>query len=167
MQVDVDLTEDDLWRGARRAAWHDPPTRRNLLVNAAAPIVAVWILGAAQGLPWVLTLTLIVVTTPLAWGLLWTMARRRVRALVQQPGVLGSHAFAITPEGFHERTAYNVQLTAWTAIHSVRRDEHALYVHLAPLTAFVLPLRHFRSREAADAFEDELRRHLAAVRSGA
>ena len=89
--------------------------------------------------------------------------------IVTKPGggVLGRHDFELTPEGLHESTSVNVQLSRWSGIHSVQRVGTSLLVRVTPHLAHVLPRRAFASEADFNEFVAKAASYFKAARSSA
>jgi hypothetical protein len=80
-------------------------------------------------------------------------------------GVLGRHDFALTPEGLHESTTANVQLSRWSGMHSVEQVGSYLVVRLTPYLVHVIPRRAFASGADFNDFANQAAAYLKASRS--
>jgi hypothetical protein len=178
MEVEYQLTPDDLYAFQWRAAYLSPKSRRSrrlsylslflpLLVIAVLPMIGSGrsILAATLGLLLIVTVFPIIAV---AYALIYRrLMRRAVLALIAEEkaekGRLGRHKIVLSDDGLIETTAVGESRTAWTGIDRIEQDADYIFIYTAPVQAHVIPKRAFAGSKSDEFYEFARRRHADAV----
>ena len=171
MEVEYELTRDDLFAFQWRAAYTSPAARRRrrkvygywflaLLLFAIVPAI-----GPDGFVLSRVAFTFLLIAFPVVAALQWLLERGLLRHAILQlvrkekpeRGNLGRHHVALSESGVHERTAVGESRTSWSGLDRVERDPHYIFVYTSPVAAHVIPRRAFRDGVEAEAFYRRLR----------
>ena len=166
MEVEYELTRDDLFAFQWRAAFKSPLARRAMRKAALYWFLAllVFTLLPAVGPDGfdvsLVSFTFLAVAFPLGALFHRLLVRRQTRRLIlellkeEKPGrgQLGWHRVSLGEAGLTERTAVNESHTAWAGVDRVEQDEVYVFIYTAPAAALVIPKRAFGSPAEAESF---------------
>jgi hypothetical protein len=168
MQVDYELTGDDLYAFQLRALHKSPivkRSRRNMYVGVILALLILTIVPAIGSDGFVFSRVSIgfiaiplVIVVALTWLIEKPMARKAIRQIVQQEkpdkGQLGRHTVKLEETGVVESTAVAEQRISWAGIDRVEHDPDYIYIYTTPMSALVIPKRAFTSSVEAEKFHD-------------
>ena len=177
MEVEYELTRDDLFAFQWRAAYTSPAARRRrmkvygywflaLLLFAIVPAIGSDGFALAR-----VSVGFLLISFPVMVALQWYLERRLLRRAIlqlldqEQPerGQLGRHSLELSETGVRERTAVGESRTSWVGVDRVEEDPQYLYLYTSPVAAHVIPKRAFR--DAAQAAEFSRRLHAGKASS--
>jgi hypothetical protein len=166
MEVEYELTPDDLYAFQWRAAYASPAarrTRRNvylwwllaLLIFAVMPAIgADGFVISRVNFTFLFVAFLIVALGQ--WFLERRLMRRAILQLLKQEkpgrGQLGRHRLVLTQDGLVESTAVGESRTSWAGIDRVEQNRDYIFIYTAPAAAHVIPKRAFRDMREAEHF---------------
>ena len=178
MEVEYQLTGDDLFAFQWRAAYLSPKSRRArrisylylllpFLVIALLPVIGPGRSMAAAKFNLLMIVTVYPIAALLAGVFHRRMLRRAIRALVAEEkpekGQLGSHKMAIDDVGLVETTPVGQSRTAWSGVDRVEQDTGYIYIYTAPTRAHVIPKRAFAQSDADGFYQFALRHYQEAI----
>jgi hypothetical protein len=166
MDVEYELTRDDLYAFQWRGAFGSPRGRRSrrtvyilwlvaLLLFAIVPAI-----GADGFTLSRVNIGFVLVAYPVValsqwWWERWLLRRTILRLLQDEKpdrGQLGVHRVALDQDGVLERTVVGESRTAWAGVHRVEQDDRYIYLYTSPSAAHVIPKRAFADVASAEAF---------------
>jgi len=168
MEVEYDLTRDDLFAFQWRAAFNSPRGRRIrrwTYLTWLIAIVVFAVLPAIDADGFTLSrvsVTFIVLAFAIAALFQWLFETRLMRLLIRrmlsdekpERGHLGRHRLILDDDGAVERTAVNESRTSWAGIDRIEQDAAYIFVYTSPNAAHVVPRRAFAdARQAEDFYE--------------
>ena len=166
MEVEYELTRDDLYAFQWRAVFESPRGRhaRRLVYLGWLLAIVLYAFVPAIG-PHGITLsrvsvtfivTSLVIVYLLQWSLDRWLVRRAIRQLLETErpdrGQLGRHRLLLDEDGLTERTAVGESRTRWAGVDRVEQSRDYIYIYTSSAGAHVIPRRAFASPEQADAF---------------
>jgi YcxB-like protein len=179
MDVEYELTPDDLYAFQWRAAYRSPNSRRirrrgylyvllPLLVIGLLPSVGPGGIRIAR-----INLLFLVIVLPIVAGLYWIFVRRTLELAIRkeiakeapEKGRLGRHRVVLSSAGIDETTAVGQTVTRWAGVDRIEEDEHYIFIYTAPSAAHIIPKRAFAGSRAEDFYDIASR--YAAERSAA
>ena len=177
MEVEYELTRDDLYAFQWRAVFESPRGRhaRRLVYLGWLLAIVLYAFVPAIG-PHGITLsrvsltfiaTSLIIVYLLQWILDHWLVRRTIRRLLEDErpdrGQLGRHRLMLGEEGLIESTAVGESRTSWAGVDRVEQSREYIYIYTSPAAAHVVPKRAFANPEQADAFYrlSETRRQAA------
>jgi hypothetical protein len=177
MEVEYEITRDDLFAFQWRAAFDSPRGRRIRRWSYLGWLLAVVLFAFVPAIgPHGITLsrvsvTFIVVAFAIGALLQWTLETRLMRFLIRrllrdekpERGQLGVHRLALDEEGVVERTAVNESRTTWAGVDRVEQDADYIFIYSSPAAAHVVPRRAFGDLQRAQAFHEFARARKAAA----
>jgi hypothetical protein len=166
MEVEYDLTRDDLFAFQWRAAYDSPRGRRTRRKLYAGWLVAVllFVFVPAIGphgieiarVSWLFLI--IAFATIILFQIVmerWLM-RRAIRGLVRdekpEKGQLGRHTVVLSETELVERTAVGEQRTSWAGVDRVEENPDYIFIYTTAAAAHLIPKRAFRDRQTAERF---------------
>ena len=166
MEVDYEITREDLYAFQWRAAFQSPRGRRARRVAYLLWLIAILLLAiipaiGPHGIAWSqVSLRFIVTSLAIAYLLQWCLDRWLLRHVIRQMlkderpdrGQLGRHRLVLDEEGLTETTAVGQSRTRWAGVDRVEQSDDYIYIYTSPAAAHVVPRRAFSSAEAAEAF---------------
>lgn len=166
MEVDYELTPDDLYAFQLRATQVSPVARRarrKLYIYLFLAVVLLAIVPAigADGfdvsrVSFGFLLTFFPLVAGITWLLEKRLSRRTILELlkeeVPEKGQLGKHRMKLDDTGVLEATAVGEQRTSWAGINRVEQSQDYFYIYTTPSAAFVIPRRAFADARDAEAF---------------
>jgi hypothetical protein len=177
MDIEYELTRDDLYAFQWRAAFRSPRGRRSrrtvyiywlvaLLIFATLPAI-----GADGFTISRVNFGFVLVAYPIValaqwWWERWLMRRAILRLIRDEKpdrGQLGLHRLVLDEEGVLERTAVGESRTAWAGVHRVEQDDRYIYLYTSSAAAHVIPKRAFADPGDAEAFYQHSRSRATAA----
>jgi hypothetical protein len=177
MEVEYELTRDDLFAFQWRAAFTSPAARRRrpkvylywflaLLLFAAVPAI-----GPDGFVLRRVNFVFLLIAFPVIAATQWYLERRLMKHAIRQMlreekpdrGLLGRHHITLSESGVIERTAVGESRTSCAGLDRVEQDADYIFIYTSAVGAHVIPKRAFRDDREADAFYQRLR---AATESG-
>jgi hypothetical protein len=177
MEIQYEITRDDLFAFQWRAAFDSPRGRRirrwsylgwllAIVLFAMVPAIGPHGLALSR-----VSLTFIVVTFSIVALLQWVLETRLVRLLIRrmlkdekpERGQLGVHRLVLDQDGIVERTAVNETRTSWAGVDRVEQNAGYIFIYTSPAAAHVVPRRAFGDAQAAEAFYDFARARKASA----
>jgi hypothetical protein len=166
MEVEYDLTPDDLYAFQWRAVFVSPRgrrARRNAYLTWALTILVFAIVPAIGADGFVVSrvsVTFIVVAIVIVFLFQWCLERWLIRRTILQllkdekpgKGLLGRHRIVLSQDGLIESTAVGESRASWVGVDRVEQDAHNIYIYTSLAVAHVIPKRAFRDLQQADAF---------------
>lgn len=171
MEVEYELTRDDLFAFQWRAAYTSAAARRRrrkvyatwflaLLIFAVVPAIGSdgFVLARVR-------FGFLLIAFPVVTVVQWVLERRLMRKAIlhllrqEKPerGHLGRHHVALTESGVLEQTAVGESRTSWAGVDRVEQDPHYIFIYTSPAGAHVVPKRAFGNAQEADAFYQRVR----------
>ena len=172
MEVEYQLTAEDLYSFQWRAAYESPASRRAMRRAYALMFVTVLLLallpaiGEGGFVMARINLLFIAVVYPVVCVSYWLIARwmmrRAILAFVRrerpEKGLLGSHRLVLNDGGVVETTAVNESRTSWTGVDRVEQNDGYIFIYVSAATAHVVPKRVFATAAQAEEFYREAAR---------
>ena len=166
MEVEYEITHDDLYAFQWRAAFESPRARRVrrlaylVWLLAIALFALVPAIGADGFTLSRISVTFILVSVLVFFALQWCLERwlmrRAIRHILKDErpdrGVLGRHRVVLDEDGVRESTAVGESRTTWAGIDRVEEGPEYIYLYTSPAAAHVIPRRAFGDPMQADAF---------------
>jgi hypothetical protein len=166
LDVEYDITRDDLYAFQWRAAFRSATARRARRAVYLGWLLAIVLyaflpaIGPHGITPSQVSLTFIVTALVIVFLLQWSLDRWLVRRAIRQllkderpdRGQLGRHRLTLGEEGLSESTAVGESRTTWAGVDRVEQNRDYIYIYTSPAAAHVVPKRAFGSVEQADAF---------------
>jgi hypothetical protein len=166
MEVEYEITPDDLFAFQWRAAYRSPIVRRarrkvyiyvflTLLLFSLLPAIGYdgFVISRANFL-------LIAITFPVVALIFWLLDRRQTRRAIlellkeEKPGKgqLGAHKVTLGEAGLVEGTAVGESRTSWAGVDRVEQNQDYIFIYTAPIAAHIIPRRAFSSLQEAESF---------------
>lgn len=166
MEVEYDLTPDDLFAFHWRAAFRSRIGRRARYRVYAYWFLALLLFSAVPAIgPGGFVVSrmnfafLLVALPPIVLAQWWwdrRLTRRTILQLVEEEkpgkGHLGRHRVVLSEAGVVEITAVNESRTSWAGVDRVEQNSEYIFIYTSPSTAHVIPRRAFRDTQEAEAF---------------
>lgn len=166
MEVEYELTSDDLYAFQWRAAFSSSSARRArrkgyacwLLVLLAFSALST--IGTDSSLISRANLIFLAITFPAAVFSQWFMQRWLTRRAILQllekekpgKGQLGRHKVVLSEGGVVESTEVGEQRTSWAGVDRVEQNPEYIFIYTSPAAAHVIPKRSFRDMQEAEGF---------------
>ena len=166
MEVEYELTLDDLYAFQWRAAFDSPLGRRTakkvylgwflaLLLFAMVPAI-----GPDGFVISRVNFTFLVIAFPIVALAQWFLERRlmgrAIRRLLKEEkpdrGQLGRHKVMLTEDGVVESTAVGESRTSWAGVDRIEQNPEYIFIYTSPAAAHVIPKRAFRDMQEAEGF---------------
>jgi hypothetical protein len=166
MEVEYELTPDDLYAFQWRAAFDSPLGRRTtrkvylgwflaLLLFSMVPAIGPdGFVISRNNFKFLLIAFPIVILAQHFLGR-WLMRRAILRLLQDEKpgrGQLGKHRVVLTEDGLVETTAVGESRTSWAGVHRIEQNSQYIFIYTSPAMAHVIPKRAFRDVEEAEGF---------------
>ena len=167
MEIDYELTPDDLYAFQWRAAYRSPDSRRTrrrgylylllpFLVIALLPSVGRGGIRIAR-----INLLFLVAVLPIVACLYWIFVRRALHVAIRkeiakeapEKGRLGKHRVVLSSAGIDETTAVGQTVTRWAGVDRIEEDERYIFIYTAPSAAHIIPKRAFTRVPAEDFYQ--------------
>jgi hypothetical protein len=180
MEVEYEITPDDLYAFQWRAVFQSPlgrRTRRTIYLGWVLAVVlfaAVPAIGADGFVVSRMSFTFILVALPIIfvaqWGLDRWVARRTILRLLKEEkpgkGQLGRHRIVLGEDGLKESTAVGESRTSWAGVDRIEQNQDYIFIYTSHAAAHVIPKRAFSSPRDADAFYGFARARQTATAPG-
>ncbi|HSB08553.1 MAG TPA: YcxB family protein [Blastocatellia bacterium] len=166
MEVEYELTTDDLYAFQWRAALRSPIARR-----ARRKVYAGWLLALLlfSALPAIgadgfvisrVNFTFLLVAFPVVVLAQWYLERRLTRQAILQllngekaeKGQLGRHKVVLSESGVVESTAVGESRTSWAGVDRIEHNPEYIFIYTSRAAAHIIPKRAFRDMQEAEAF---------------
>jgi hypothetical protein len=177
MEVDYELTREDLYAFQWRAVFASPRGRR-----ARRTVYLIWLLALVlvSIVPAIgpdgfvisrVSFTFLVVAFPIValaqWYLERRLERRAILQLLQEEkpgrGQLGRHRMVLSEEGVVEGTAVGESRSSWAGVDRIEQNPDYIFIYTAAAAAHVIPKRAFRDLQEAESFYQLARTRKAAA----
>jgi hypothetical protein len=177
MEVEYELTADDLYAFQWQAAFRSPIGRR-----ARRKVYAFWLLALFlfSALPAIgpdgfvisrVNFTFLLVAFPAVALAQWYLERRLMRRAILQllkeekpgKGQLGRHTVVLSEGGVVESTAVGESRTSWAGVDRIEQNPEYIFIYTSPVAAHVIPKRAFRDMQEAESFYQLGRIHKEAA----
>jgi YcxB-like protein len=166
MEVEYELTLDDLYAFQWRAAFESPRSKRStrkIYIGWFLALLLISLLPAIGPDGFVISrvnFTFLIVAFPLVALAQWFLTRRMMRrALLQllkeeKPGrgQLGRHRLVLTDGGVVESTAVGESRTSWAGVDRIEQNPEYIFIYTSPAAAHVIPKQAFRDMQEAESF---------------
>ena len=166
MEIEYELTADDLYAFHWRSVFTSPRGRRDMRKAYGywfLVMLLLTILPAIGSDGFVITrvnLLFLVVTYPVIvlvqWLLYRRLARRGILKLLKEvapnKGQLGRHKLALNAGDLVESTAVGESRTLWPGVVRVEQNRDYIFIYTQPHAAHIVPKRAFNNAEAAESF---------------
>jgi hypothetical protein len=177
VELDYELTREDLYAFQWRAAFESPRgrrTRRCVYLGWLLAIVLFAIVPAIGPHGFAISrvsFTFILVAFPIVALAQWYLERRLMRRFIRRlledekpgRGQLGKHRLAMSEEGVVESTAVSESRTTWAGVDRVEQNSDYIFIYTSPAAAHMIPKRAFRELQEAEAFYQLARARKAAA----
>lgn len=166
MEVEYELTPDDLYHYHWRASFHSPSAKRNkrkfyfyllltFIVLTLLPAIGSDGFEISQvSLWWLLPLPVLLLTV--GWIVMRWQTRRAILELVKEEkpgrGQLGAHKISLNEAELVEITAVNESHHSWAGVDRVEQDQKYIFIYTAPHAALIIPKRGFNNLQEAESF---------------
>ena len=167
MEVEYELTADDLFSFHWRAAFSSAAARRarrNGLLTVFVVLLLLIFLPALSSpeflfhwLNWLMIAVVFPIVVVAYRFLERGLMRRAIRELVdrEQPnkGLIGRHRIVLDDSGLIESTAVGESRTSWAGVDRVEQNDAYIFIYTTPTMAHVIPKRAFDGSGAQAFFE--------------
>jgi hypothetical protein len=168
MEVDYELTRNDLYAFQWRATQVSPVARRArrklyiYLFLAVLLLAIVPAIGADGFVVSRVSFGFLLIFFPLVAGITWLLEKRLTRRTilellkdeVPEKGQLGKHSVKLDDGGVFETTAVGESRTSWAGVNRVEQSPGYIYIYTTPSAAFIVPKRAFADvRDAEDFYQ--------------
>ena len=166
MEVEYELTPDDLYAFQWRSAFDSPLGRRTtrkvylgwflaLLLFSMVPAIGPdgFVISSID-FKFLLIAFPIVILAQHFLGR-WLMRRAILRLLQDEKlgrGQLGRHKVVLNEGGVVESTAVGESRTSWSGVHRVEQNPQYIFIYTSPAAAHLIPKRAFRDMQEAERF---------------
>jgi hypothetical protein len=165
VQIEYEITADDLYHFQWRASFHSPSAKRTklkyllylFLIFTAFTLLPAFASDGFEisqvSLWWFLPFPVLVV---IFWiGERWQTRRAIVELLKEEKpgrGQLGTHKVILNEAGLVESTVVGESRCSWAGVDRVEHDQQYIYIYTAPHAAHIIPKRAFNNLHEADSF---------------
>jgi hypothetical protein len=166
MEVEYELTKDDLYAFHWRSAFESSRARRQAWKPYAFLFILMLLVGLLQSCgpdgfhfsP--LNLAVLLVGFLIVAAITWLSTRITMRRFINQilkeekpeKGQLGKHRVVLSDAGIVESTVVNESSRTWAGIDRVEQNSDYIFIYVAPIQAIIIPKRAFKDVAAAEAF---------------
>ena len=165
MEVEYELTPDDIYHYQWRASFRSRSTKRTklkyffylFLIFTAFTLLPAF--GSDDfeisdvNVWWFAPFPIFVVS---AWIVeRWVTRRAILQELKKEKlgqGQLGAHKISLNEAGLVERTAVNESHHSWSGVDRVEHDQKYIYIYTGPRAAHIIPKRAFNNLQEAESF---------------
>ena len=171
MQIEYELTKDDLFAFQWRSAYKSKQGRRGGLMVYLVCFLSFFFMSS---LPTITTdgfhpenfdlrflVTTFVFVAILYWAFNRMFMRRAINQMLKQheqdKGQLGRHQIVLDETGVIESTAVGETRTSWSGIDRVEQNEDYIFLYTQPHAAHVVPKRAFADTDDAQSFYEMAR----------
>ncbi len=166
MQIEYELTLEDLFAFQWRAAFASPMARRRtrkVYLFWLVPLLLFAIVPAIGPDGFVISrvsFTFLVIAYPTVVLAQWFLERRLMRRAIlrmlkeEKPGrgQLGKHRMVVSQDGLIESTAVGESRTSWAGVDRIEQNPEYIFIYTSPAAAHMIPKRAFRDTQEAEAF---------------
>jgi hypothetical protein len=166
MEVEYELTPDDLFAFQLRAVQKSPTVKRTRRNTYIALLFAILVFAIVPAIgpggfdPSRVSLGFFSYFFALIAALTWLfekrMTRRAIVDLVKEEkpdkGQLGRHKLRLDETGLVESTAVGEARILWSGVDRIEHDPDYIYIYTAPSAAHLIPRRSFTSENEAEQF---------------
>jgi hypothetical protein len=166
MEVEYELTLDDLYAFQWRAAFTSPRgrrARRRVYLLWLLALVLFSIVPAIGPGGFVISranFTFLVVALPTVflaqWYLETRLMRRAILGLLREEkpgrGLLGKHRLVVSESGLIESTAVGESRTSWAGVDRIEQNPEYFFIYASAAAAHIIPKRAFRDMQEAEGF---------------
>jgi hypothetical protein len=166
MEIEYELTRDDLYAFQWRAAFDSPRSKRftrKVYIYWFLALLLLSVMPAIGSDGFVISrvnFTFLVLSFTVVALLQWSLGRRLMRRAILQlikdekadRGQLGKHKVVVTEAGLVESTAVGESRTSWAGVDRVEQNPEYIFIYTSPAAAHVIPKRAFRDMAEAEAF---------------
>lgn len=166
MEVEYELTPDDLYAFQWRAAFNSPlskRTTRKVFFGWFLAVLLVSLLPAIGPDGFVISrmnFTFLVIAFPVVILIQRFLERRLMRGAIlhllrnEKPGKgqLGRHKVVLTEGGVVESTAVGESRTSWAGVDRVEQNPQYIFIYTSAAAAHLIPKRAFRHVQEAEDF---------------
>jgi hypothetical protein len=166
MEVEYELTLDDLYAFQWRAVFRSAPGRRTTRKVYLGWFLALMLFSMLPAIGpdgFVISrmnFTFLAVAFPIVVLIQWCMERWLIRRAIlrllkdEKPGrgQLGRHKVVLGGDGVVESTAVGETRTSWAGVDRIEQNPDYIFVYTAPAAAHVIPKRAFRDMQEAERF---------------
>ncbi|HEX6624157.1 MAG TPA: YcxB family protein [Pyrinomonadaceae bacterium] len=166
MEVEYEITTEDLFAYQWRACYKSPITRRarrKAYIYLLLLLLVLSLVGAFGSGGFSLSLAnfaWVAVAFPVLACMIRYSDRRQTRRAIREllkdekpdKGQLGVHRIALTETGLVERTAVGESRVTWAGVDRVEQNEEYVFIYTAPSAAHIIPKRAFGSPREAESF---------------
>ena len=166
MQVEYELTPDDLYHFQWRACFHSPSAKRKKLKLYLYIFLIFVFLSALPAFgsdgfdisyvnfKWILFFFPVFIIA------MWIIERRQTRRGIlellkeEKPGggQLGTHKVILNEAGLVESTAVGESRCSWAGVDRIEYDKQYIYIYTGPHAAHIIPKRAFNNAHEAESF---------------
>jgi hypothetical protein len=166
VEVEYELTPDDLYHFQWRACFHTSSAKRKklkLYLYLLLIFVFLSVLPAfgSDGFDFsYVNFKWILFFFPVFVVVMWIFERRQTRRAIlellkeEKPGrgQLGTHKVILNEAGLVESTAVGESRCSWPGVDRVEHDQQYIYIYTAPHAAHIIPKRAFNNLHEAESF---------------
>jgi hypothetical protein len=166
MEVEYELTPDDLYAFQWRAAFDSPlskRTARKVFFGWFLAVLLVSLLPAIGPDGFVISrmnFTFLVIAFPVVILIQRFLERRLMRGAIRRllqdekpgRGQLGKHKVVLTEGGVVESTAVGESRISWAGVHRIEQNPQYIFIYTSPAAAHLIPKRAFRDMQEAEDF---------------
>src|SRR5215203_815748 len=162
MEVEYEITPDDLYAFQWRAAYKTPvakKARRKLYIHIFLFLLFIFVVLPSIGPDGFeisrANLVIFAIVSPVVVFITATLERRHTRGAIlelvkkEKPGKgqLGSHKVSLSEEGLVESTVVGESHTSWAGLHRVEQDEQYIFIYTSQAGAHIIPKRAFSTSQ--------------------
>ena len=177
MEIEYELTKEDLYAFQWRSAFTSPRARRHVWKPYLFWFISLLVISLMGGIGVdgftfsLVNFSILLVGFPIVALATWLMTRMAMRRFINQilkeekpeRGQLGKHRVQLQDSGFVESTAVNESSWTWAGIDRIEQDANYIYIYTSPMHAILIPKRAFKDVTAAEAFYEFSEAKRAAV----
>ena len=165
MEIEYELTLDDLYAFQWRAAYTSPIARRARLKVHLYLFLTLLLLSSLLAsmnglllLNYIFIATSFVILNLMTWWLHRRLTRRAILQLLKEErpnrGQLGRHNLRLSEVGLVETTEVGESRCSWMGVDRVEESDDFVFIYTAPHAAHVVPKRAFGTPHEAETFYD-------------
>jgi hypothetical protein len=166
MEVEYELTPDDLYAFQWRAAFDSPLSKRTarkvylgwflaLLLFSIVPAIGPdgFVISRIDFKFLLIAFPIVILAQHfLGRWLMRGAIRRLLRNEKPGKGQLGRHKVVLTEGGVVESTAVGESRTSWAGVHRIEQNPRYIFIYTSPAAAHLIPKRAFRDMQEAEVF---------------
>ena len=177
MEIEYELTREDLYAFHWRSAYKSPRARRMAWKPYFFLFILLLLVGLLQSIGpdgftfSLLNFSVLLVGFSIISLATWLTTRITMRRFIKQilkeerpeRGQLGKHRVVLTDTGVVESTAVNESSSTWAGIDRIEQNSDYIFIYIAPLQAIIIPKRAFKDVAEAEAFYELSKARTAAA----